>query len=149
MTSTLRTWGGNGGRGPAEEAVAGSEHLPHFPVPKIEHCASEVLLVTKGNQERGQDRTNRASHKLSRKVIRAPGIAGVRPLSSTCPSHKAGSLSREAEPSQIFHSNVCPSLVVLGSASAQFTGWGTETSGRPQPSCKGVRTREDPETLSK
>ena len=81
MTSTLRTWGGNGGRGPAKEAVAGSEQLPRFPVPKIEHCASEVLLVTKGNQERGQDRTNRASHKLSRNVIRAPGIAGVRPLS--------------------------------------------------------------------
>ena len=49
--------------GKAEEAAAGSEH-PHthtFPGPKIEHCASEVLLKTKGNQERGQVRTN---HKL-------------------------------------------------------------------------------------
>lgn len=64
MTSTSGTWGRNGERGPsAEEAAAGSEH-PHvhtFPGPKTEHCTSEVLLETKGNQERHEVRTN---HKL-------------------------------------------------------------------------------------
>lgn len=59
MTST-GTWGRNGERGPsAEEAAVQVLEHPHvhtFPGPKTEHCTSEVLLETKGNQERHEVR---------------------------------------------------------------------------------------------